>query len=86
MPALRSREPEVLKLIRTTLRYSQQEWAWVLALSDKHTIWRWETGRRKPSIQVLAHIRLVLQKPEHLALITRAPDVAALLMERGWFS
>ena len=78
------RQTQLLRLMRETLGYTQQEWANELGLTYGETVGRWERGIRLIPLSRIAHIKLVLQKPRHLELLAANPAATAEL-QRGGF-
>jgi len=53
-----------IRTLRRRLRLSPEDFAATLGFGGKNariTVWRWETGRRKPSAQTVALIKLLLK-------------------------
>ncbi|MGA2882568.1 MAG: helix-turn-helix domain-containing protein [Bryobacteraceae bacterium] len=49
--------PPQIRALRKRLRLSAEDFATALGFTGDHariTVWRWETGRRKPSAQTIA--------------------------------
>jgi DNA-binding transcriptional regulator YiaG len=56
--------PAAIRTLRKRLHLSPEEFAAALGFTGPHariTVWRWETGRRNPSVQTIALIKLLLK-------------------------
>jgi DNA-binding transcriptional regulator YiaG len=54
--------PRQIRILRLQLKLSPEGFAATLGFSGKNariTVWRWETGRRKPSAQTVALMKLL---------------------------
>jgi DNA-binding transcriptional regulator YiaG len=57
--------PSQIRTFRKRLRLSSEDFAAALGFSGEHariTVWRWETGKRKPSAQTVVLMKHLLAK------------------------